>query len=374
MAGEAEAVGRMDDIVHRLLAPVGVVRVKLWTGGGRIVYSDEHRLVGSVFALGPEEQVVLRSGGEVADLSDLSAPENRYEPPGAKLLEVYVQVRGPGGSPMLFEAYLPFRSVAAGGQRIWRQFAPVALGALALLELIQVPLAWSVGRRLRDSQREREELLQRAIDASDAERRRIARDLHDGVVQDLVGVSYTLAAAAEGAEGAAAPANGSGRNDQADRLLQAASATRDSIRQLRTLLIDIYPPDLHTAGLEVALSDLLAAFPARGVRAHLECCSGLELPPAMEALLFRTTQEALRNVLTHAEAASVRVSVTHQDNAVTLEVEDDGGGFSPGAAERPAAGHMGLRVLADLAADAGGALEVESEPGRGTRLRLVVPV
>ena len=69
-----------------------------------------------------------------------------------------------------------------------------------LLELVQIPAAWSLARRLRRGQRQRETLLQHAVDASDTERRRIARDLHDGVVQDLAGVSFALAAAARAPE------------------------------------------------------------------------------------------------------------------------------------------------------------------------------
>ena len=70
------------------------------------------------------------------------------------------------------------------------------LGALILLALIQLPLAWQLARRVRRTQDEREKLLRHAIEASDVERRRIARDLHDGVVQDLAAVSYSLSAAA----------------------------------------------------------------------------------------------------------------------------------------------------------------------------------
>ena len=86
--------------------------------------------------------------------------------------------------------------MSSSGRRIWRSFAPISLGALLVLELVQIPLAWSLARRLQQRQREREGLLQQALAASDMERRRIASDLHDGVVQDLVGVAFTFGGAA----------------------------------------------------------------------------------------------------------------------------------------------------------------------------------
>jgi len=257
--------------------------------------------------------------------------------------------------------------VSASGRRIWRSFAPISLGALIALELVQVPIAWSLARRLRQRQRERERLLRQAVDASDAERRRIASDLHDGVVQDLAGTSYALAAAADRIDGDAP--------DVSDALRDGARQTRRSIRQLRSLLVDIYPPDLHRAGLAAALSDLVAPLESRGVHARVELPPGLRLEPNAEALMFRTAQEALRNVMTHSKAANVDVSVVLDTSHAGLAIADDGRGFSNAQAQAARDdGHLGLRVLADMARDAGGKLDIDSEPGRGTRVNLEVPV
>src|SRR5437764_5592667 len=104
-----------------------------------------------------------------------------------------------------------------------------------------------MARGLRQGQLERERLLQRAIDASNAERRRIARDLHDGVVQSLAGVSYSLAAAADRLDGEP------GSGDVGLSLRQAAADTRRSMRDLRSLIVEIAPPNLHAEGLEHAV-------------------------------------------------------------------------------------------------------------------------
>jgi signal transduction histidine kinase len=103
----------------------------------------------------------------------------------------------------------------------------------------------------------------------------------------------------------------------------------------------------------------------------------LDLPLETATLLFRTTQEALRNVARHARASRVEVRVTPagpRSGALVLEVADDGIGFDPVAVlHAPAAGHLGLRVLADQARAAGARLAVRSAAGRGARLRLTVP-
>ena len=360
LSGDPAARRALDRIVRTSVLNGPVVRVKIWDASGRILYSDMPALIGSRYQIGDDELHALRTGGTKAELSDLTRPENRFERHFGKLLEVYLGVRTPSGQRVLFEDYQRFSSVSASGQRLWRAFAPALIGALLLLELVQVPLAWTLARRLRRGQEQREALLRRAIDASDNERRRIARDLHDGVVQNLAGASFGVAAAAEEA------------NDERSRavLADAAAEMRNTIRALRTLLVDIYPPSLHREGLEPALSDLLA--PSAGkLEASLDVPPGLQLPPEVEALLFRAAQETVRNVLAHADANRVAVHVRVDDGHAVLEVVDDGRGFEPSAART---GHFGLRMLGDLARDAGGSLAVESRAGEGTRVRLEVPV
>lgn len=340
------------------------MRVKLWSRDGTVVYSDERRIVGQKFELDRDSLASLKNDRVVADLSDLRKPENRYERRFDKLLEVYRPVRAKDGHKLLFEGYIQFNAVAAGGRKLWLAFAPAFFAALVLLELVQLPLAWSLARRVRDAHSEREGLLLQAIEASDVERRRIAANLHDGVVQDLAGVAFSLAAAADRAT---APG-------VSTMLRAAAQETRQSMRQLRSLLMEIYPPNLRAAGLHAALSDLVAPLAAQGIEARLDVPEELELPAESEALLFRAVQEALRNVAAHARARTVDVRLTHEASRATLLVEDDGRGFTPEDVDRQRAeGHFGLSLLCDLAMRLQGVLEVQSEVGRGTRFRLEVP-
>jgi signal transduction histidine kinase len=343
------------------------VRVKIWRPDGQIVYSDEPALIGSNYTLGGDEQSSIAAGRIDAEVSDLTKPENRFERQYGKLLEVYMPIRTPSGAPLLYEAYYRYDAVHAAGARLFRSFAPISLGALLALELVQIPLAWSLARRLGQRQREREGLLRQALEASEVERRQIAADLHDGVVQDLAGVAFSLAGAARADQAA---------GDDGRVLEDSAATVRESIKALRSLLVEIYPPNLETEGLDSALSDLLARTSSRGVQADLDT-SGLQdrLPGTTAGLLYRIAQEGVRNALTHAGATTIHVKVSSADGQATISVTDDGAGFDPQiAAAREEAGHVGLRSMRGLIVDAGGELRIVSSPGSGTRLEAEVPV
>src|SRR3954451_21089291 len=286
LTGRPAAVRRVNAAVHRGVLDRNLVRVKIWSRDGQIVYSDEPRLNGTTYKLGEDEIDALDDGVIEAEVSDLRSPENRFDRQFDKLLEVYLPIRTPSGERLLFEAYYRYDAVSASGARIWRNFAPVSIGALVALELVQIPLAWSLARRLRARQLERERLLRQAIDASDRERQRIASDLHDGVVQDLAGDAYQLAGSARREDlptGAVTP------------LDDSATQVRESIKSLRSLLVDIYPPKLAEAGLPAALADLMAAASTRGVETTCDV-DGIEqeMPAAVTALVYRAAQEAIR--------------------------------------------------------------------------------
>src|SRR4051794_32412115 len=364
--GDRDALAELDGVVRREVLSQGVVRVKVWDARGRIVYSDARELVGRRFALdGAERRVLLRGSGVVADVSDLNEPEQATERAlhVGKLLEVYVPLRAGDGQRLLFESYLPYTLVSEGTDRLVRAFAPWLVTALLLLWIAQLPLALSMGRRLRRRPHERGVLLQRAIESSDLERRRIARDLHDGAVQNLVAVAFALAAE----DGAAAGAGDGG----ALTISRPAAVVRETIRELRTLLVDIYPPNLHQAGLCAALEDVVAPLSTVGVTVDLDVPPDLELPPAAEALLFRVAQEAVRNVHRHSNAGRVEIRARAEDGSAWLRVHDDGDGFD---AARVGEDHLGLRLLTGLAEESGGRLDVVSAPGEGASVMVEVPL
>jgi two-component system, NarL family, sensor kinase len=362
--GDQAALDRLDRVVRSRVLGDPVVRVKIWTPEGRVVYADDKRLIGERFELDDEDKAVLANGGVDSGLSDLSAPENRFEPRGHDLLEVYVPMRGPGGQPLLYESYRRFSSITASGRRIASAILPALLGGLLLLEIANLLLARWFAERLRRGDRERAALLRRALDASDLERRRLAADLHDGVVQDLTAVSLSVSAASRKLAGVADAKT-------VAELSDSAESARQSVGTLRSMLIEVYPPNLAALGLPAALRDLVDQVVARGLDVDLEIDDDLSASPGAEALLFRTVQEGLRNVATHAAAENVSVCVARDGNQAWAEVSDDGCGFDPD--EEAVEGHFGLRALSDLLGDAGGRLRVWSAPGEGTVLRAEVP-
>jgi signal transduction histidine kinase len=216
---------------------------------------------------------------------------------------------------------------------------------------------------VRSAHRDRVRLLERAVDASDRERRRIAGDLHDGAVQDLTGVALSLEVGARRVED---------DPDSARALRSGAARTRATVRSLRSLLVEIYPPSLQRAGLVAALEDMLAPLEARGIETSLEVGSGIDLDVEREALCFRVAQEAVRNALKHAGAGRVAVALEQSQGAIRLTVTDDGRGFDPATADGET-GHIGTDLLRDLAAELEGEIRIDSEPGRGTEVALSLP-
>jgi signal transduction histidine kinase len=358
--------GRVDDAVRRRLGSLfergalgeRVSHVKLWSPDGRVLYASEPQLTGRRFSLGAAEREVLRDGGSEAGVSDLTEPENAFERSEGELLEVYSGFSA-AGRRFMFETYRPYQLIAANEHRLRGAFAPALIAAVLLLVALVLPLVLGLARRLERGRREREALLQRALDASDRERVRVARELHDGPVQRLSGVAFSLAAVER------APAG----TDLRDAVRAGAQQVRETVRELRGTLTDLYPPNLHRQGLRPALSDTLAPLRAAGVRATLDAPEDLDVSAEAEAVLFRVAQEGTRNALEHAGASSVAIELRVADGRASLTVTDDGNGFE--ATQRE--GHFGLRLLDDLARDHEGSLEVESSPGAGTRLRVEVP-
>jgi signal transduction histidine kinase len=249
-----------------------------------------------------------------------------------------------------------------------RVLAPPILGAIGLILVVQVPLFWSLTRRLQLSHEQREGLLANAVTSSRRERRRVASYLHDGPVQELAGLAFSLAPVAESAESRGAGAD-------AAVVRKVISRLRDTVRDLRALLVDLHPPNLAAAGLDAALRDLVSPLVARGTNVDLRVDGSERLDPETEALLYRVAQEAVRNVIAYADAGRVLVEVGVDDSSARLVVIDDGRGFESAERERRRAeGHLGLSLVEELAQQAGGTFEVTSAHAAGTRIELEVPL
>ena len=225
-----------------------------------------------------------------------------------------------------------------------------ALGSLAALA---VHLSERVARETVDA----------IIEGQEAERSRIARELHDETGSALTAFLLGLAAI-----------------DEAATLEDARAATtalrknvRNALQNVGRLAFALRPPVLDEFGLVPALRDLSGGVEDQGgprVQLDVDLPNGMRLPPKLETAIFRSTQEALTNVVKHARANSVRIALAFRDRSVTLTVEDDGRGFAP--EQTPTAG-FGLVGMRERVASANGTLRIESSPAAGTRLTIELP-
>jgi signal transduction histidine kinase len=366
IAGDPEAIAEMDGAWAAFQTEAQVVALKIWAGDSstqesEVIWANDPRLIGQYFELEPQDHALFESLGATVAISDLDKEENVFEVEAGtdRLVEVYFGAVTNTGTPIVVETYYPYELVTERTIAFRNRFLPLLITGLALLTLAQVPLALKLARRLGRYQRERERLLERVIDASDAERRRIAAEVHDGAVQDLIGISYTLAAKSDEAP---PPLDGTLRG--------LAASTRTTVRSLRSLLQSIYPIEVPPEGWAAGIEDLVTTLRERGVDVELDIPSA-RLTRMDELLLLRVAREALRNAATHAQATRVTVRMRNQLGRLSLEVKDDGQGFTVDEADTSRRdGHLGLQLLSDLAVDAGASLLVDSHPGEGTTVRL----
>ena len=356
-------------VVGRVLSN-RVVRVKIWTASGRIVYSDAAALIGQTFALGDDEQAALAAGATKSEVSDLGRPENRFERAFGTLVEVYLPVRATNGTKLLFETYQLDSVIQADEQRIWSGIFPALAAGLVLLFIVQVPLSWRLAVRLQRASQDRAALLQRAIDSSETERWRIAGDLHDGPVQNLTAVSLTLGSAAMRL---ADPNRDAPDHDELVNVMEAASAeSRNAIRELRTMIMEIAPPDLDQGGLDGALGRLAGVAQEHGLVTRLETKASAESHPADDiGLVYRTAQESVRNVIKHAQARTVTISVTRETAGSPswsrTTAADSALRIFAGASGM---GTWGSRCSRSVSPRPAPRLSIISAPGGGTTIRL----
>jgi two-component system NarL family sensor kinase len=363
ISSDAEALAQIDAVVRPRILDGSIARVKIWDRTGRVLYSDAPALIGRVYPL-PEAATLLRGGeSSVADVSSLSSAENeleRGEFPG-KMVEVYTLARAATGQQLIYEAYLPIRAYDRVEHELLAQMAPVGLAALIVLSLAQLPSALDLARRVQRSRRSRERLLVHAVAAADHERRQLAQQLHDDVIQDLAGVGYALSSLGDHLDATNGPA-----------VERIGTIVRRDVELLRAMVTDLYPRGLDPQSLASSLTDLGSPLRRAGAQFEIDVDEQLALDETTATLVYRVARESVQNALKHAEPRNVEVRLTRQGGRVLLTVVDDGRGFDTTA--EPAVGHFGLRLIRDTVAEAGGRLLVDSNLGRGTSVALSLPL
>ncbi len=232
--------------------------------------------------------------------------------------------------------------------------------------------AWVVAENaLRHSQGELQRLSDQLITIQETERQRIAADLHDGLGQSLSLIKLSLEDAARQADESAP-----GVAEALRRLLPKVKGT---LVEVRRISMDLRPSTLDDLGLLATLSWFFREFEehCRTIKVERDCTiQESEVPGPLKISLFRILQEAVNNIVKHAEATLIRVSLKRDGDLLRMTIEDNGKGFDP--AERairptPEGGGLGLRGMKERARLSGGTLTVESAPGEGARINIWWP-
>jgi signal transduction histidine kinase len=264
-------------------------------------------------------------------------------------------------TPVYTCALLAFLLVTAarGGAGMvawWAAFIATALLPFAFLGGLLRSHVSHLDAELRESLEELRASRARIVQAADAERRRLERDLHDGAQSRLVGLALLLRAARTRAED----------DEQLAGLLdRAQDELQTSLGELRELARGIHPAVLTERGLEPALQALAARAP---MPVTLDAPPEERLPGPVESAAYFVVSEALVNVAKYARATHATVAVRRENGRVTVEVADDGVGGAD------AGGGSGLRGLADRVAALDGRLSLDSPAGEGTRVRVEIPL
>lgn len=249
-------------------------------------------------------------------------------------------------------------------------FAGVTLGHLDGLRRQRVAAdREAAAATARERERMRTHILARVIDAQEAERARVARDLHDQIGQALTSVLLGLHLV-----DAAVTQDPVVPREAARQTAEVRELVADALRDVRRLAFELRPTLLDDVGLVAALDRLTTDLETRYRTLVEVTVQGLtddvRLPPEVETVVYRVVQESLTNVVRHSGAARVSVLVEHKEGALRAVVADDGAGFDPAAVRAS----LGLRGMEERAALVGGALVLESEPGCGTTVTLEIPL
>ncbi|MGB0436193.1 MAG: GAF domain-containing protein [Mycobacterium sp.] len=230
-------------------------------------------------------------------------------------------------------------------------------------------------RQLVFRERAHEHFVEQVIEAQELERRRLAGDIHDGISQRLVTLSYRLDAAAQAAQ---LVDDREALNEQLDRARELAQLT---LQEARAAISGLRPPVLDDLGLSGGLASLARSIPQIGIELEIEAdLAETRLPDHIELAIYRIAQECLQNVVKHARANRARLAfaVDQADHGqvARLEIVDDGVGFD--TLEHPLGGDemggYGLLSMAERAEIVGGRLNIRSRPGTGTTVTATIPI
>lgn len=359
IAGRPEAIATMDRRLVPRMSDGSLERVKIWTPDGTVIYSDVHELIGRSFPSGKDLAQLRPGGPPISAISDLDDAENVFEKDPKGLVEVYAMETSRAGTDVVYEVYFPLNRVERERNQLVAQLVPVGILALGALALSQLPLAVGLAKRVSSIKSSRTRLLAQTVKAVEHERKRLAQDLHDDVIQDLSGVAVTLEAMSASGEGHPA-------TEHLSQLL------RRDIRLLREIVSNLFPHTPHDGDLDAAIGELAEGLRQRGITVETRLDRAVGIDPVTAGLIYRVAREALVNVQKHAAATAVEVDLIITVTSVRLRVADNGRG-TDGALGTHAPGHVGLDIVSETIAEAGGAVLITPQHPHGTVVQARLP-
>jgi signal transduction histidine kinase len=246
-----------------------------------------------------------------------------------------------------------------------REFDPDELTLLkAISDLAAQAIANAQLLKTANEQREQlRNLSTRLVQVQEAERRAITTELHDRVGQNLTGLSIAI-------QNMKASLSNQSQETVAAEINDAQTLLEDTTRHIRDIMAELYLPELEDHGLAAALetyADRVAS------RVNLDLVvdlpeTPLRLSSDVRVALFRAAQEAISNVLKHADATQLEISLQRENGRVRLRVEDNGQGFEPSPESPKETPSWGLKIMRERIESIGGKVQIESKPGEGTRV------
>ena len=370
----AERENEIHDVLYAILENIVQV-MKLETGW--VYLLDPERNVyhlASWYGVSPElEEILLHEGRQARCQCQHDLVNGRLSSPAQ--LRPCNRLPAPNGSTSAQHLTIP---IEARGQRygvlnlLCRPEHPAAPDDVEILSTIGPQISEIVANawlrlKLTEKEHARQLLLESLVEAQEEERSRLARELHDGAGQMLTTLLVRIKTLEK--ECPTAP-----MQNKLQSLLDVVSET---IEQVRELSYRLRPAALEDFGLTVTLNILVDEMMAESsITADFRAdIPNHTLPQGIEVTLYRIAQEALTNVVRHAEASSVQVRLTQKNEVIVMRIQDDGHGFDPHVATAVSEQrHLGLISMRERTAMAGGTLTIESAPGAGTTLLVRIPL
>jgi signal transduction histidine kinase len=358
--GNLQATEDLNADLARRRAEGTLLRVKVWRRDGTVLWSDDASLIGTKFALRPQELAVFDQRQAFAEISPLTDPADADVRAGNRgLVEAYIPL-DLRGTTVALEMYFSEDRVRAAEAEERARLVGFSLAGLLVLAFAQLPVSIWLMRRISRAQHDRDRMRETALVSSERERRLLARSLHDGVVQELAGAAYAL--------GSREPTDPL-PPDTAQAMDLVTVTLQQAVDDLRGMLVELHPDEVTDANLE----DLVTAAAVRACprqRVSVSVTLDRPLPAQILAFLYRSARECAVNVAKHAQARTVDIVITGDRAGVRLVVRDDGIGI-PDPLPR-SEGHLGLTLLRTSTVELGGSLEARGSD-RGTTVTIDLP-